>query len=89
MIATMKDLNSKLIHINPLVVDAANIEEMREIQEFTDISIGLWQAYKVEHLEALGHNQALEKGEKKGRKKKIPDIDFRPSPWPAAEIVFR
>ncbi len=69
MIATMEDLKNTLIHINPLDLDAANREEMREIQELTDISIGLWQAYKVEHFEALKHNQALEKGDKKGRKK--------------------
>jgi hypothetical protein len=80
MIATMEDLQNTLIHINPLVLDAADREKMREIQEFTDISIGLWQAYKEEHLEALQHNQALEKGEKKGRKKKILDIKFRHRP---------
>jgi hypothetical protein len=53
---------------------------MREIQEFTDISIGLWQAYKEEHLEALQHNQALKRGEKKGRKRRFLTLnsDHRP-----------
>ncbi len=80
MIATMKDLQNTLIHIIPLDLDAANREELREIQEFTDISIGLRQAYKEEKLEALQHNQVLEKGEKKGRKRRFLTLnsDHRP-----------
>ena len=91
MIATMEEMKNKLTLAIPLCASAESIDsemDLRENQEFTDISIALWTAYKEEHIEALQHNLALEKGDKKGKKKKIPEIEFREEPWPEAEILL-
>ncbi len=72
MIETMEEMKNKLTLAIPLCTSAESIDseiDLKENQEFTDISIALWKAYKEEHIEALLHNLDLEKGDKKGKKK--------------------
>jgi hypothetical protein len=62
MITTKEEMKNKLALAIPLCASAESIDserDLREKQEFADISIGFWKAYKEEHIEALQHNLAL------------------------------
>ena len=73
--------------LNPLAETISSVADMKENLEFTDTSIELWKAHKEKYMGNLLHNQALDEG-KKGRRRSVPYIDFRPAPWPEAEVLL-
>ncbi len=92
LIATMEEMKNKLALAIPICASAESIDsemDLRENQEFTDISIALWTAYKEEHIEALQHNLAPEKGDKKGKKKRYLKLNSEMSPGQRQKYLFR